>query len=80
MRIDIKSFIAGVFVFALFAFTSQEILTFKPAKPVHTVAISCWTTTDIKENIKQYTAVGYQVKLYHSSSQSSFGILIMEKY
>ena len=80
MKLDIKSFILGLFVFALFAFTSQEILTYKPAKPIATVSVLCYTGYEATNNISKYVKLGYQVKLYHSSSHSSYGLLIMEKY
>lgn len=80
MKIDIKSFIIGLFVFALFAFTSTDILTYKPAKPIVTVAINCYTGEEAQRTITKYINLGYQFKFYHSSSHSSYGLLIMEKY
>ena len=80
MKLDIKSFILGVLVFALFAFTAQDILTFKPAQPKYVIAVSCGADCASKY-ILSYTKQGYIVKSYTAGVQyETNGLLVMEKY
>ena len=80
MRLDIKSLIIGASVFALFAFTSQDILTFKPAQPKYVLAVSCKAYT-ASQYILSYTKQGYIVKSYTAGAHYDWdGLLVMEKY
>lgn len=80
MKLDIKSFIIGIVVFALFAFTAQDILTFKPAQPKSVITVSC-TADNVSKYILSYTKQGYIVKSYTAGARYDWnGLLVMEKY
>lgn len=80
MGLDIKSLIIGAGIFALFAFTAQDILTFKPAQPKSVIAVPCVPGNAIKY-ILSYTKQGYIVKSYTAGARYDYdGLLVMEKY
>lgn len=80
MKLDIKSLIVGAAIFALFAFTAQDILTFKPAQPKYVVAVSCKAYT-ASQYILSYTKQGYIVKSFTAGAHYDWdGLLVMEKY
>lgn len=77
MKLDIKSFIIGIVVFALFAFTAQDIL---PAQPKYVIAVSC-KAENASKYILSYTKQGYIVKSYTAGAHYNYdGLLVMEKY
>lgn len=80
MKLDIKSLIVGAAIFALFAFTAQDILTFKPAQPKYVIAVSC-KAENASQYILSYTKQGYIVKSFTAGAYYNYdGLLVMEKY
>ena len=80
MKLDIKSLIVGAAIFALFAFTAQDILIFKPAQPKYVIAVSC-KAENASKYILSYTKQGYIVKSYTAGAHYNYdGLLVMEKY
>lgn len=79
MKLDIKSFMIGLFVFVLFAFTSQEVLTYKPAQPKNIIVLETLGRKEIKTYINYYTKEGYIIKIC-DLGHGNGGLLIMEKY
>lgn len=71
MKLDIKSFIIGIFVFALFAFTSQEVLTYKQAQPKSVVVVECSASSAVSI-IKTHVKQGYIVKSFTSGQHNLF--------
>lgn len=80
MKNSILGFILGVFaVISIAAGTSStELLTVKPAKPKLVIAVKCYTD-EAERYTKEYISKGYIFKSY-SGVNSSFGLLILEKY
>jgi len=80
MKNSILIFLLGVFVTISIAATvpNTGLLTFKPAVPKATIAISGWSTKELNTNIKPYLKAGYIVK--NISTGDHARIVIMEKY
>lgn len=80
MKIDIKTMILTLGVCILFAFTTTDIFTIKPAMPTQVMTVKCHSA-DAAYFILKYAAKGYIVKSYTAGAHyDSDGLLIMEKY
>ena len=80
MTIDIKSLLIGAGIFALFAFTTKEMLTVKPAQPRNVLAVAC-TPNTAEAYVRAYTKQGYIFKSFSAGAHLDYyGLLIMEKY
>jgi len=76
-----KNFILGIITCALLSFTSIEtgIITVKPALPKSVFTICCYSV-QAPDYIKQYTKLGYKYHSFSGAGNSSYGVLVMEKY
>lgn len=79
MKIDIKTMLLTFGVCLLFAFTSGDIFTFKPAIPKEVFADRYIFETSVIPDIKKYTKLGYIVKTIETTSAGNT-FLVMEKY
>lgn len=80
MKIDIKTMLLTIGVCILFAFSTGDILTIKPATPTQVMAVRC-DSDDAAKYVLMYAAKGYIVKSFTSGAHYDYdGLLVMEKY
>lgn len=78
MKTQLLIFLLGIFVAISFAATTSNLLTVKPARPVNTIIVSGWNTSELNENIKPYLKAGYIVK--NLSAGDGARVVVLEKY
>lgn len=68
------------FLCLISASTINNIITYKPAKPISVIVNSSYYTSDAISDIKNYIKQGYIVKSVTNGGENAYIIYVLEKY